>query len=116
MVVKLIHKLYVEDNMSIPKVVEYLKINGYKNGKLNWSVYSVRRILESTVYIGLVYREDLDRTFYKVDPLLMSVELKEKAIKLLGTRKRNSKKSTKHFYYQKVRCVECDNICNNDTS
>ena len=116
MVVKLIHNLYVEDNMSIPKVVEYLKINEYKNGKLNWSVYSVRRILESTVYIGLVYREDLDRTFYKVAPLLMSVELKEKAIKLLGTRKRNSKKSTKHFYYQKVRCVECDNICNNDTS
>lgn len=46
----------------------------------------------------------------------MSVELKEKAIKLLGTRKRNSKKSTKHLYYKKVRCVDCDNICISDTS
>ena len=116
MVVKLIHNLYVEDNMSILKVVEYLRINRYMNGKLNWSVHSVRRILENTVYIGLVYRKDLDRTFYKVAPPLVSVELKEKAIKLLGTRKRNSKKSTKHLYYQKVRCVDCDNICINDTS
>lgn len=63
----------------------------------------------------------MDRTFYKVAPPSVGVELKEKAIKLLGTRKRNSKKSTKHLYYQKVRllkvrCVDCDNICINDTS
>lgn len=116
MVVKLIHNLYVEDDMSILKVVEYLRINGYMNGKLNWNVHSVRRILENTVYIGMDYRKDLDKTFYKIAPPLVSVELREKAIKLLGTRKRNSKKSTKHLYYQKVRCFDCDNICINDKS
>ncbi|MDE8098454.1 recombinase family protein [Erysipelothrix rhusiopathiae] len=115
-VVLLIHELYVEDNMSILKVVEYLRINGYSNGKLKWSVHIVRRILENTVYVGYVYRKDLGITFYKVSPPIVSIELKDKAIKLLRTRKRNSKKSSKHLYYQKVRCVDCDNLCINDTS
>lgn len=115
-VVLLIHELYVEDSMSILKVVEYLRINGYLNRTLKWSVHSVRRILENTVYVGYVYRKDLGRTFYKVSPPIISIELKDKAIKLLRTRKRNSKKSSKHLYYQKVRCVDCDNLCINDTS
>ncbi len=115
-VVLLIHELYVKDGMSILKVVEYLRINGYMNGKLKWSVHSVRRVLENIVYIGNVYRRDLARTFYNITPPIVSNELKNSTLTLLGTRKRCSKKANKHLYHQKVRCSDCDNICINDTS
>ncbi|WP_166082269.1 recombinase family protein [Erysipelothrix anatis] len=115
-VVQLIHELYIEADMSIPKVVEYLRINQYNTGKRTWSEFSVRRVLESPVYIGHVHRDDLNRTFYNIAPKIITEDIKERVYKLLKERKRSHKGVNKHLFYRKVRCKDCDNICINDTS
>lgn len=115
-VVRLIHDLYIQSDMSVLKVVEYLKINDYKKEGKHFSQGSIKKILTNPVYIGIVRRNDLNRTFNNIAPAIITDEVKEQVFKLLSIRKRIHTRKNKHLFYRRVICKHCNNLCINDTS
>lgn len=83
-IVRLIHFLYLEDHITQKDIATYLNAN-FRQRKF-WTIKRVHKILQNSVYVGIVEREDLQMSFALPDASIVSKSIKTSVMKKL-TRK-----------------------------